>query len=137
MKTLCRAVAGLVLPLILLLTGCEAVNAPPPASAFFIARLQDCKTGVPIPQSDNFAPGEVPAAVFVNYHGQTVTVRVHNVNSGAISWNKTEYIPQDRTTGWWSLQALPGGAYKAEMLVGGIMVQSYNFSIAKAPARRR
>ena len=127
----------LSLLLILVLTGCEAVPAPPPASAFFVARLQDCKPGDVIPARESFAPGEVPAAVFINYAGQTITVRVNNVTSGAISFNKTDYIPRDRTTAGGVSRPLPPGTYKAEILTGGTFLRSYNFSLAKPVPKKR
>jgi hypothetical protein len=137
MKALHCIAGNIALVLLLVLAGCEAINAPPPASAFFVARLQDCKPGATIPSCENFVAGEEPAVVCVNYQRQTVTVRVNNVTTGAISWNRTEYIPQDRTTCWWSLKVLPAGTYKAEVFTGGTFLRSYTFNIARPAPRKR
>jgi hypothetical protein len=135
MKAFCRV--AISLGLVLVLTACESIPAPPPGSSFYAARLQDCKPGTHIPACDNFAAGEVPAIVCVNYAGRTVTIRVNNVTTGAISWNETEYIPQDRTTAWWSLKVLPAGTYNAEILTGGTFLQSYNFEMKRPNPSRR
>ena len=67
------------LGLAFVLAGCNIIPSRPPASSFFAARLQDCKPEAEIPPWDNFAAGEVPALVLVNYAGRTVTIRVNGI----------------------------------------------------------
>ncbi len=129
MKAAIQIAAALALGL--MLPGCDSIPTRPPASSFFVARLQDCKGETYIPPRENFAPGEVAALVCINYAGRTVTLRVNNISTGAISWNRTEYLPVGRTKCWWSLNTLPGGTYRAEILDGGTLLQSYNFEIAR------
>ncbi len=128
--------ACLLSAFILALTGCEELKGPSSDNGLFSARLQDCKPGY-IPPCDNFGPGDIPAIIFGHNNGRTITVRVYNIHNGAIVWNNTEYIPRDSTTNWWSLKTLPGGEYKAELLAGNTLLQSYNFNIVKASARKR
>jgi hypothetical protein len=134
LRLLCRL--GAFLGLFLVMTGCEELKGPSADHGLFAARLQDCKPGY-IPPRDNFGPGETPAIIFGFQNGRTVTVRITDLNNGGIVWNNTAYIPRDNITNWWSLKALPGGVYKAELLAGNTLLQSYNFNVAKAPAKKR
>lgn len=134
MRTLLSIVA--LIGLGLFVTSCEELKGPSANNGLFMARLQDCKDGY-IPSTDNFGPGEAPAVVFSNYNGLTVTVRVYDQHSGGIVWNRTEYIPRDRPLNWWSLKTLPSGAYKAELLTGNTLRQSYNFNVARAASKTR
>ncbi len=133
---------GISLGLALALTGCGIIPTRPPASSFFVARLQDCKSEAPIPPRDKFAAGEVPAIVLVNYAGRTVTIRVNDAISGAMFWHNTGYLPQDRATAWWSLKTLPTGTYKAELVMGGTVLQTCEFEVnnpvskGRSPAQR-
>ena len=124
------------LGLAFVLAGCNIIPARPPAGSFFAARLQDCKPEAEIPPRDNFAAGEVPAIVLVNYAGRTVTIRV-NTAAGAMFWFDTVYVPQDRTTAWWSLETLPTGLYKAELVMEGTFLQSCSFAVNNPTPRRR
>ncbi len=133
-RLVCRA--GLLLVLVVALSGCEELKGPSADHGLFAARLQDCKPGY-IPPCDNFGPGETPAIVFGYFNGRTITVRITDLNNGNMAWNNTAYIPQDNVTNWWSLRILPGGAYKAELLAGNTLLQSYNFNVAKAAPKRR
>ena len=67
------------------LAGCNIIPTRPPASSFFVARMQDCKSEAEIPSWDNFAAGEVPALVLVNYAGRSVPIRVNGVG-GVMVW---------------------------------------------------
>jgi len=122
--------------LALALMGCNIIPTRPPASSFFAARLQDCKPEAVISPRDNFAAGEVPAIVLVNYAGRTVTIRVSNI-AGVMLWNNTVYVPQDRPAAWWSLEALPTGAYKAELVMEGTFLQSCRFEVNNPTPTRR
>ena len=133
-KLLCTT--GVVAGLLLALTACEEVKGPMPNSGLYVARLQDCKPGY-IPARDAFGPGEIPAIVLDNYSGLTVTLRVSDIVSGGMVWNNTVYIPRDRATNWWSLKVLPSGAYRAELLLGNTLRQSYDFNVTKGPAQQR
>ncbi len=126
-----RSIGALLL--LLALVGCEELKGPSADHGLFAARLQDCKPGF-IPPADNFGPGETPAIVFGVQNGRTVTVRITDVNTGATVWCNTAFIPRDNTTNWWSLKLLPSGAYKAELLAGNLLLQSYNFNVTKAKA---
>ncbi len=128
--------AGLGLCLALAMTACEELKGPSADNGLFTARLQDCKPGF-IPARDSFGPGETPAVIFGYNNGRTVTVRVYDIHNGAIVWNNTAYIPRDNVTNWWSLKTLPSGAYKAELLAGNTLLQSYNFNVSKAAAKKR
>ncbi len=122
----------------LAVTGCNIIPTRPEGGHFFAARLQDCKPGGEIPRRDQFGAGEVPAIVVMNYEGRTVTIRVNDAVTGGIFWNNTLYLPQDQTTAWWSLKTLPTGAYTAELLMGGTLLQTCNFHIENpAPGLRR
>lgn len=120
---------------LLAVLGCEELKGPSDDHGLFAARLEDCKPGY-IPPTDHFGPGETPAIVYGIQNGRTVTVRVTDVNNGQMVWCNTAYIPRDNTTNWWSLKILPSGAYKAELLAGNTLLQSYNFNVTKAPAKR-
>jgi len=124
------------LGLAFVLAGCNIIPTRPPASSFFAARLQDCKPGTEIPPRDNFAAGEVPAIVLVNYAGRTVTIRVNDV-AGATFWFDTVYVPQDRVTAWWSLETLPTGLYKAELVMEGTILQTCGFGVNNPTPRQR
>ena len=116
--------------------GCEELKGPSDDHGLFAARLEDCKPGF-IPPTDHFGPGETPAIVFGIQNGRTITVRITDVNNGRLMWFNTAYIPRDNITNWWSLKTLPSGAYNAELLAGNTLLQSYNFNVTKAPAKRR
>jgi hypothetical protein len=117
--------------------GCEIIPTRPPASNFFVARLQDCKLGAEIPPRDQFAAGEVPTLVVVNYAGRTVTIRVNDAITGRSFYNNTVYVPQDRPTAWWSINNLPTGSYKAELVMEGTLLQTCEFAVDNpTPARR-
>ena len=118
------------------LAGCNIIPTRPPASSFFVARLQDCKSEAEIPSWDNFAAGEVPALVLVNYAGRTVTIRVNDV-SGSMVWFDTVYVPQGRATAWWSLETLPTGLYKAELVMEGTLLQTVGFGVNNPTPTRR
>jgi hypothetical protein len=124
------------LGLAFVLAGCNIIPTRPPASSFFAARLQDCKPEAEIPPRDNFAAGEVPAIVLVNYAGRTVTIRVNDV-TGAMFWFNTVNVPQDRATAWWSLETLPTGLYKAELVMEGTLLQTCDFGVNNPTPRRR
>ena len=124
------------LGLAFVLAGCNIIPTRPPAGSFFAARLQDCKPEAEIPPWDNFAAGEVPAIVLVNYAGRTVTIRVIGVG-GAMHWFNTVYVPQDRVTAWWSLETLPTGVYKAELVMEGTLLQTCGFAVNNPTPRRR
>ena len=124
------------LGLAFVLAGCNIIPTRPPASRFFTARLQDCKPEAEIPPRDNFAAGEVPAIVLVNYAGRTVTIRVNDV-AGAMFWFDTVAVPQDRATAWWSLETLPTGLYKAELVMEGTLLQTCDFGVKNSTPRRR
>jgi len=126
---------GLLLVILVVITGCAELTGPSADHGLFAARLQDCKPGY-IPPRDNFGPGETPAIVYGFQNGRTVTVRITDVNNGGIVWNNTAYIPRDNRTNWWSLKVLPSGAYKAELLEGNTLLQSYNFNVSKAIAKK-
>lgn len=128
--------AGVFMGLLLVITACQEVTGPIPNSGLYVARLQDCKPGY-IPPRDAFGPGETPAVVLDNYSGLTVTLRVTDIVSGGIVWNNTLLIPRDRATNWWSLKVLPSGVYRAELLLGNTLRQSYDFNVTKAPAPQR
>ena len=124
------------LGLAFVLAGCDTIPTRPPASSFFAARLQDCKPEAEIAPWDNFAAGEVPAIVLVNYAGRTVTIRVNDV-SGSMVWFDTVYVPQGRATAWWSLETLPTGLYKADLVMEGTLLQSCSFEVNNPTPRRR
>ncbi len=121
----------------LALTGCNIIPSRPPGSSFFAARVQDCKPGAVIPARDHFAAGDVPAMVLVNYAGRTVTIRVTDAVTGTIFYNNTVYVPQDRTTAWWSVKTLLTGTYKAELLMEGSFLQSCTFAVDSPSAKPR
>ncbi len=112
------------------------MKGPTPNNGLYIARLQDCKPGE-IPACDNFKPGETPAAVVYFLPGQTVTVRVTSLDNGSIVFNETGYLPRNRMTNCWAIKGLTGGSYKAELLTGNTLRQSFNFSVAEPPAKAR
>jgi hypothetical protein len=119
------------------LMGCEIIPTRPPASSFFVARLQDCKVGAVIPPRDHFAAGEVPTVVLVNYAGRTVTIQVSDATTGRSVYNNTVYVPQDRPTVWWSITNLLTGSYKAELVMEGTRLQTCEFAVDNpTPARR-
>ncbi len=124
------------LGLAFVLAGCNIIPTRPPGSAFFAARLQDCKPKAEIPPRDHFAAGEVPAIVLVNYAGRTVTIRVNDV-SGVMVWFDTVYVPQEDATAWWSLKTLPTGLYKADLVMEGTVLQSCSFEVNNPTPRRR
>ena len=117
-------------------TSCEEMTGARPHNGLYIARLQDCKLG-DIAACDNFNPGETPAAVVYCAPGQTVTVRVSSLDNGSIVFNETNYLPTDRMTNWWAIKGLTGGSYKAELLTGNTLRQSFHFSVAKTPVKER
>lgn len=130
-KTLCSL--GLLFGLLFVITGCEELKGPSTDAGLFTARLQDCKPGF-IPPCDNFGPGDIPAVIYGYNNGRTITVRIYNIHNAGIVWNNTAYIPRDNVTNWWSLKTLPSGDYKAELLAGNTLLQSYNFNVIKAAA---
>jgi hypothetical protein len=119
------------------LTGCNIIPSRPPGGRFFAARAQDCKPGAEIPYRDNFAAGEVPAMVLVNYAGRTVTIRVNDAITGTMFYNNTVYVPENRTTVWWNVETLITGTYEAELLMGGTLVQTCHFAVNNPTPRRR
>ena len=124
------------LGLAFVLAGCNIIPTRPPGSSFFAARLQDCKSKAEIPPRNNFAAGEVPAIVLVNYAGRTVTIRVNDVG-GAMVWFDTVYVPQAGATAWWSLETLPAGLYKADLVMEGTLLQTCSFQVNNPTPRRR
>lgn len=124
------------LGLVLAFTGCDIIPTRPPASGFFAACLKECKPGAEIPPRDNFAAGEVPAIVLVNYAGRTVTIRVSDAVTGTMFWNKTVYLPEDSATAWWSLSTLPAGTYKAALVMGGSLLQTCDFEVDNPTPKR-
>ena len=111
------------------LIGC----ATPPLArqSMFMARLQDVD-GRSVPQSrDNFGPGEVPTAVLSGYNGQTVTIDVYSLNSGAHIKRFTDYVPREHTLRWHQMPDLPNGSFKIHLSVEGNVVASSNFNVAR------
>ena len=90
--------------------------------------FHNCKPKAEIPPRDHFAAGEVPAIVLVNYAGRTVTIRVNDVG-GAMVWFDTVYVPQEGAAAWWSLETLPAGLYKADLVMEGTLLQSCSFQV--------
>ena len=127
---------GISLGLAFVLAGCNIIPTRPSGSRFFAARLQDCKPKAEIHPRNNFAAGEVPAIVLVNYAGRTVTIRVNDV-SGAMVWFDTVYVPQTGATAWCSLETLSTGLYKADLVMEGILLQSCSFEVNNPTPRRR
>jgi hypothetical protein len=79
----------------------------------------------------------VPAVVLVNYASRTVTIRVNDALTGRSFYNNTVYVPQDRATAWWSINNLPTGSYKAELVMEGTLLQTCEFAVDNpVPARR-
>ncbi len=100
-----------------------------PKSSFHTTDFREVDKN-PIPK-DNFGPGEVPTLFLRNYNGQTVSIKIYSISTGALVKTINNYVPKDHNWRWYRLTDLANDSFKAELSVSGIVKESYLFGVSR------
>jgi len=118
--------AGVVCMVLISIYGCSTA----PVQGIHMSRNEDVEAGNETLTVSQFGPDDIPAVVVTGCGGHNVTVLIKNISSGAVVKTYKEYVPEDWVRWWW-FKDLPGGSYRAELVVQGKVKARTEFVITK------
>lgn len=99
----------------------------PSQHGLIVTRLQDVVPGRIPRETDTFGRGEIPTFFIHGYGGETVTLEIRDLRTGAVMMSETRYV--SRGTDWYPTFTLPSGSYRATLAVSGVSQHTALFNV--------